>query len=134
MSDDNAEAKGRRLGDAAARLTQDTSDLVREQVRGMREEFTARAAEAGVGAGLLAAGGVCGMFALCSAHQTALRALESALPRTRAVAALTLGYGVAATALTVAGLKKVRETTAASGEALDQTRRGFSQEFGNVSS
>lgn len=126
--DEDAKERGRRLGEAASRLTQDTADIVREQVRDVARQWAGTAADAGIGVGLLALGGVLGAFALATAHQTLLRGLESVLPRRRAAAVLTLGYGAGATALIMVGAAKVRETAVVSGQALDRARQGVGHE------
>ncbi|MEV6793441.1 phage holin family protein [Streptomyces sp. NPDC051320] len=131
MADDSAEAKdGRRLGDAAARLTEDTTELVRQQLREVREELTATLQRAGIGAGLLGGAALCGGLAVAAAHQTALRGLERVLPRASAAAVLCTVYGATGATLAVIGLKKLRAVADVSDAALDQARRSTPGEPG----
>jgi hypothetical protein len=109
--------------DAAARLTRDTAALAREQIGQLVKELTATVREAGAGAALLGGAGVCGVLALAAAHQSALRTLETMMPRPLAAVTLTGVYGGAAAALTTAGLKKIRAAADASGAALSEAHQ-----------
>jgi hypothetical protein len=108
---------------AATRLTRDTAALVREQVEQLTRDLADTVRDAGAGAVLLAGAGTCGLLALAAAHQSALRALESMMPRPLAAMTLTAAYGGGAAALASAGLKKIKEAADASGDALAENRR-----------
>jgi hypothetical protein len=108
---------------AATRLTRDTAALVREQVEQLTRDLADTVRDAGAGALLLAGAATCGLLALAAAHQSALRALESMMPRPLAAMTLTAAYGGGAAALASAGLKKIKEAADASGDALAENRR-----------
>ena len=108
---------------AATRLTRDTAALVREQVEQLTRDLADTVRDAGAGAVLLAGAATCGLLALAAAHQSALRALESMMPRPLAAMTLTAAYGGGAAALASAGLKKIKEAADASGDALAENRR-----------
>jgi hypothetical protein len=104
-------------------LTRDTAALVREQVEQLTRDLADTVRDAGAGALLLAGAATCGLLALAAAHQSALRALESMMPRPLAAMTLTAAYGGGAAALASAGLKKIKEAADASGDALAENRR-----------
>jgi hypothetical protein len=112
----------RRLGDAAARLREDTAELVRQELREVRDELADTMRRAGVGGAALAGAGALGLLAAVAAHQTALRALESVLPRPAAAAVLGLGYAAGAAGLAVYGAERLRAAAQSSGEAIDKVR------------
>ncbi|MFJ7903686.1 phage holin family protein [Streptomyces sp. NPDC096198] len=97
-----------RVGDTAARLAQDTAQLVRHEILAVQGELRAALRRIGAGGALLGAAGVSGVLALWSAHETALRALESKLPGPRAPAVLGCAYAAGAVALGAAARDRVR--------------------------
>jgi hypothetical protein len=121
QGDDSAEGRSR-VGDAAARLAQDTAQLARHEILAVQSEVRAALRRIGAGGALLGAAGVCGLLALWSAHETALRTLESALPGARASAALACAYATSAATLGVAARNRVRAAGQASADALDRAR------------
>ncbi|MFE0328982.1 phage holin family protein [Streptomyces sp. NPDC003753] len=121
QGDDSAESRSR-VGDAAARLAQDTAQLARHEILAVQSEVRAALRRFGAGGALLGAAGVCGLLALWSAHETALRALEPALPGARASAVLTCAYATGAATLGVAARNRVRAAGQASADALDRAR------------
>ncbi|MBS2965695.1 phage holin family protein [Actinocrinis puniceicyclus] len=108
---------------AATRLTRDTTALVREQVEQLTRELAGTVRDAGAGAVLLAGAGACGLLAVAAAHQTAMRALESMMPRPLAAVTLTVAYGAGAAAMSAAGMKKIKDAADASAEALAENRQ-----------
>jgi hypothetical protein len=108
---------------AATRLTRDTAALVREQVEQLTRDLADTVRDAGAGAVLLAGAGTCGLLALAAAHQSALRTLESMMPRPLAAITMTIAYGAGAAALATAGMKKIKEAADASAETLAETRQ-----------
>ncbi|GAA3039164.1 phage holin family protein [Streptomyces glomeratus] len=119
QGDDSSDGRVR-VGDAAARLAQDTAQLVRHEILAAQSEVRAALRRIGAGGALLGAAGVCGVLALWSAHETALRALESKLPGPRASALLGCVYVAGAVALGAAARDRVRAGVHASADALDQ--------------
>ncbi|MEU6369295.1 phage holin family protein [Streptomyces sp. NPDC046931] len=119
QGDDSPEGRAR-VGDAAARLAQDTAQLVRHEILAVQSEVRAALRRIGAGGALLGAAGACGVLALWSAHETALRALESKLPGPRASALLGCFYVAGAVALGTAARDRVRAGVDASADALEQ--------------
>ncbi|MFI2646031.1 phage holin family protein [Streptomyces sp. NPDC018610] len=109
-----------RVGDAAARLGQDAAELARREVRAMRGDLMAGLRESAAGGALFAGAGVCGILALCTAHETVLRALESVMPRGRAAALLTCFYGSGAVVLALAARDRVGAAADVTAEALEK--------------
>lgn len=112
----------RRARSAADRLSQDTAALLREELDRIRGEMTAALRRAGLGGAALAGAGVCGVLALWSAHETALRSLEAVLPPARAAAVLTAAYAAGGTALVCVGRAKMRGAGRASHEVMERVR------------
>jgi hypothetical protein len=108
---------------AATRLTRDTAALVREQVEQLTRDLAGTVRDAGAGAVFLAGAGTCGLLALAAAHQSALRLLESLMPRPLAAMTMTAAYGAGAAALATAGVKKIKEAADSSTEALAENRQ-----------
>ena len=108
---------------AATRLTRDTAALVREQVEQLTRDLAGTVRDAGAGAVFLAGAGTCGLLALAAAHQSALRTLESMMPRPLAAMTMTTAYGAGAAALAMAGMKKIKEAADTSTETLSENRQ-----------
>lgn len=125
MSADRPEPQAgtQRARDAAARLSHDTAELVRQELAEVRSELAATIRRAGWGATLVAGSGVCGLLALWAGHETLLRALEAVMPPKRAAATLTAAYACCAGALALCGRGRLRTAVAASGEAVEHVRR-----------
>lgn len=119
QGDDSAEGRAT-VGDAAARLAQDTAQLVRHEILAVQGEIRAALRRIGAGGALLGAAGVCGGLALWSAHETALRVLETKLPGPRASAVLGCAYAAGAVALGAAARDRVRTGVQTSADAFDQ--------------
>ena len=124
QGDDSAEGRSS-MGNAAARLAQDTAQLARPEILAVQSEVRAALRRIGAGGALLGAAGVCGLLALWSAHETALRALERPLPGARASAVLGCAYATGAATLGLAARNRVRAAVDASTEALDQAHEAM---------
>jgi Putative Actinobacterial Holin-X, holin superfamily III len=119
QGDDSAEGRSR-VGDAAARMAQDTAQLARHEILAVQSEVRAALRRIGAGGVLLGAAGVCGLLALWSAHETALRTLESVLPGARAPAVLGCAYATGAATLGLAARNRVLAAAEASAAALER--------------
>ncbi|WP_306187293.1 MULTISPECIES: phage holin family protein [unclassified Streptomyces] len=117
---DEASSGAGRASDAASRLGQDLAEVARREVRALRDDLMAGLRRFGVGGALFAGAGVCGLLALCSAHETALRGLEAVMPRGRAAAVLTCVYGCGAAVLTRAACNRVNAAAEAAADALEK--------------
>ncbi|SCF34960.1 Putative Holin-X, holin superfamily III [Micromonospora purpureochromogenes] len=110
MSDAAAGRSGG-IGRAAGptdRLAAEVAEVVRAEVREVRTHVLRAVRPAGVGLALLATAGGCVVLGAGAASATALRLLETFLPRRLATAGLTGGYLVAAVVLGRAGLTQLR--------------------------
>ncbi|MGK9465165.1 phage holin family protein (plasmid) [Streptomyces sp. G6] len=120
MQGDDSTSAGGRMGDAAARLAQDTTELARREIGAVQEEVLAALKRFGAGGVLLVGAGTCGLLALWAAHETVLRAAESVLPRDRAAAVLACVYCAGGAALGVAARNRVRAAADATAGALEK--------------
>jgi len=68
------------IGELVARITEETSTLVRDELRLAQLEMARKGKYAGIGAGLLGAGGVLAVFALGSLVAAAVLGLAVVLP------------------------------------------------------
>ncbi|AEW99253.1 phage holin family protein [Streptantibioticus cattleyicolor] len=108
------------VSDAAGRLSQDVASLVRAELDRAKAELTDTARRAGTGTGAFAVAAVSGVFALVAAHQSLLAALERAVSRRAAAAALTCAYTACAAASAWYGYDRLCQARAASRQALRQ--------------
>jgi len=107
--------------DAAARLSQDTADLIRAELQRSRTELLSAARRGGGAAALLGGAGVCGVLALATGTVTVLRVLEAVTGPKRAALLLTLAYGGGAAALAFTGVRAAQAAAASAQQAVDAT-------------
>ncbi|MFC8918323.1 phage holin family protein [Streptomyces sp. NPDC057116] len=91
---------------------------VREGIDTARDEAALGLSEARHAVVALAAGGVCGLLALLSAHSTLVRGLERVWAPEKVTGALTVVYASGASVLVHYGSKRMRVARAASHKAL----------------
>ncbi|RBP61987.1 putative superfamily III holin-X [Brevibacterium sanguinis] len=89
------------------RLSEQTSRLVRDEMKLARAELTAKAKQGGIGAGYLGAGGVLALFGFGSLIATAIIALALILPAWAAALIVTVVLFIAAGIAAMMGKKKV---------------------------
>ncbi len=130
---DDAASAGDRMGDAAARLAQDTAELARREIRTIQDEAVTALKGFGAGGVLLAGAGTCGVLALWAAHETLLRALESVLPKGRATAALACAYSAGAAALGLAARDRIRAAADATTTAMEKEAGELEREHPGMS-
>lgn len=105
--------------EAAARLGQDTADLVRAEVQRRRDDLVATAWRSSTSIALFGGAALCGVLAMASAEATMLRAMEKVMPRGRAALVLTLVQSAGALGLALAGRNAMQQAGAAAKETLD---------------
>ncbi|MET7969374.1 phage holin family protein [Micromonospora sp. NPDC005305] len=134
MTEEAADLPGRARATASPtdRLAADVADVVREEVREVRQQLADAALPAGVGLALLATAGGCLVLGVGAASTTALRMLESFLPRRLAASGLTAGYLVAAAVLGRMGLEQLRAAGGSSARLADEVRNAVSATAGRV--
>ncbi|MGN9778070.1 phage holin family protein [Micromonospora sp. H33] len=113
-------------------MAADLADVVREEVRAIRQQLANAALPAGVGFGLLATAGGCLVLGAGAASTTVLRILETFLPRRLASSGLTAGYLVAAAFLGRLGLEQLRAAGGSSARLADEVRNAVSATAGRV--
>ncbi|MGR6320231.1 phage holin family protein [Micromonospora soli] len=120
------------MASPADRLAEDVAEVVRAEVRAVRSQLADAARPAGLGFVLLAAAGGCAVLGVGAASTTALRMLESFLPRRLAAAGLTGGYLLAAVLLGRVGLDQLRAAGGSSARLADEVRDAVSATAGRV--
>ncbi|WBB67706.1 phage holin family protein [Micromonospora sp. WMMD812] len=108
------------------RLAAEVAEVVRDEVREVRAQLLRVARPTGVGLALLATAGGCLVLGAGAASATALRLLETFLPRRLATAGLTGGYLVAAVVLGRAGLTQLRAAGGGSAWLADEMQDAVS--------
>jgi Putative Actinobacterial Holin-X, holin superfamily III len=112
------------IADAFAQLSQETATLVRQEIQAAKTEMVDRLTKLAPGAGMLAAGGAAGLFAVASAYRLSLRLLEARMSPTKAALLATTLYGAAATALITTALRQIKEAPAPfPAETVEATRQ-----------
>lgn len=95
------------------RLSEQTSRLVRDELRLAQSEFTAKAKQGGIGAGFLGAGGLLAWFGLGALIATAILGLAVILPAWAAALIVTAVLFVAAAIAALLGKKKMERLSLA---------------------
>jgi uncharacterized membrane protein YqjE len=105
----SSEAGGDSTGELVSRLSQDLSQLVRDELRLAQLEVSGKAKKAGIGAGMLGAAGILALYGLGVLIATAILALALALDAW--LAALIVGVVLLAVAgiAALVGKKRVAE-------------------------
>ncbi|MFC0506468.1 phage holin family protein [Micromonospora costi] len=119
-------AGGGRAGNVAENLAENVAGVVREEMVAVQRQLTQAALPAGAGVALLAAAGGCLILGAGAASTTALRMLESFLPRRLAAAGMTAGYLAAAVVLGRLGLAQLRAAGGGSARVADEVRHAVS--------
>lgn len=124
--------QGGRMSSPADRLAMDVADVVREEVRAVRGQLADAARPAGVGILLVAAAGGCLVLGAGAASTTALRVLDSFLPRRLAASGLSLGYVAAAVVLGRIGLRQLQAAGGSSARLAEEVQDVVSATAGRV--
>lgn len=103
-------------GDLIARMTEQTSTLIRDEMRLAQAEMSAKAKHAGTGLGMFGAGGLLAFFGIASLITTAILALALVLPAWAAALIVTAVLFAAAAVVSLLGKKQVEQATPAKPE------------------
>ncbi|MDO5745726.1 MAG: phage holin family protein [Micrococcaceae bacterium] len=95
-------------GELIARLSEQSSTLIRDEMRLAKAEFGEKAKYAGVGLGMFGAGGLLGFFGVAVAIATAVMALALIWPAWLAGLAVTVVLFIMAGVVALVGKKKVK--------------------------
>lgn len=107
--------------EAAARLGQDTADLVRAEVQRRRDDLMATVWRSSTALALFGGAAGCGVLAVAMGEVAVLRGLEKVMPRGRAALVLTTFHVASAVGLALAGRRAMERAGAAAQAALDKT-------------
>jgi uncharacterized membrane protein YqjE len=109
------------FGELLSGLAADMSTLVKQEIELAKVELSAKAKDAGKGAGLLAGAGVAGLLALMTLTALLVIALDAVLELWLAALIVLVLWAVVAAALGLAGRTKLREATPAVPEETVET-------------
>jgi Flp pilus assembly protein TadB len=110
--DGNNDLYDRPTGELLSRLSQQTTDLVRQEIELAKAELTAKGKRAGVGAGMFGGAGLFGVFAFAALTTAIIAALQLAMPVWVAALIVAVVYGIVAAVLAQRGKQKVQDVGA----------------------
>jgi uncharacterized membrane protein YqjE len=99
------------MGELFKQLSEDLSSLVRQELKLAQVEMTEKGKKAGLGAGLLGAGGIIGLLALGALTACLIAALATGMETWLAALIVAVVYAAAAGVLALGGKNKVSEAT-----------------------
>jgi uncharacterized membrane protein YqjE len=99
------------IGDLLKRLSQETTQLVRQEMELAKAEMAEKGKRAGVGAGMFGAAGVVGLLALGALTAFLIMLLDGALANWLSALVVAVVYGAIAGVLALRGRTKVQEAT-----------------------
>jgi Flp pilus assembly protein TadB len=102
----------RPTGELLSRLSQQTTDLVRQEIDLAKAELSAKAKQAGVGASMFGGAGLFGVFAFAALTTAIVAALQLAMPVWVAALIVAVVYGIVAAVLAQRGKQKVQDVGA----------------------
>ncbi|WP_293785048.1 phage holin family protein [uncultured Aeromicrobium sp.] len=97
------------IGELLARLSQETSRLVRDEIRLAQAELSETGKRAGIGLGLFSVGGVLAWFGLGALVAAAILALQLVMPAWLAAAIVAVVLFIAAGIAALTGKKQVQQ-------------------------
>lgn len=125
MAQDNAtdQLRDRSTGDLLKQLSDQTTNLVRQEIELAKLEFREKGKKAGLGAGMFGGAGLFGVFALGTLTACIVLALATFLPAWLAALIVTVVYGAVAGVLALRGRAEVQQATPPLPEqAVDSTK------------
>jgi uncharacterized membrane protein YqjE len=102
----------RPTGELLSRLSQQTTDLVRQEIELAKAELTEKGKRAGAGASMFGGAGALGFFAFAALTTAIVAALQLAMPVWVAALIVAVVYGIVAAVLAQRGRQKVQEVGA----------------------
>jgi len=105
------EQRDNSTGELVKQLSQQTSQLIRQELELAKAELTEKGKVAGKGAGILGGAGVAGLLALGSLTAFLVLLLSEAMDAWVAALIVTVIWGAVAGVLAITGREKVREGT-----------------------
>jgi uncharacterized membrane protein YqjE len=114
----------RSLGEIVSDVTQDLTELLRQEMELAKTELKQEVAKAGKGVGLVGGAGVAGHLFLLFVSLTAVFALDEAMPLWAAALIVSALWGVAAAVLGLTGKKAIQEAN----PQLPKTQRSLKED------
>ena len=108
-SANNNDLRQEPIGDLFKRLSQETTQLVRQEMELAKAEMTEKGKRAGVGAGMFGAAGVVGLLALGALTAFLIMLLDGALANWLSALIVAVVYGAIAGVLALRGRTKVQD-------------------------
>jgi uncharacterized membrane protein YqjE len=99
----------RPTGELLRELSQQTTDLVRQEIELAKAELGEKGKRAGIGAGMFGGAGLFGVAAFAVLTVAIVAALDLAMPLWLAALIVTVVYGIVAAVLAQTGKQKVQE-------------------------
>jgi membrane protein len=99
------------IADLMRRLSEQTTELVRQEIELAKAELQVKGKKAGIGAGMFGGAGVFGFYAFGALTACAILALATAVDGWLAALIVAVVYGAIAGVLALTGKNKVQEAT-----------------------
>lgn len=123
-----SETTHRSTGELIARMSEQTSTLIRDEMRLAQAELSAKAKHAGTGLGMFGAGGLLAFFGIAALITTAILALALVLPAWAAALIVTAVLFAAAAVVSLLGKKQVEQATPVKPErAMDNVKHDVAE-------
>jgi uncharacterized membrane protein YqjE len=107
--DDAGDLRERPFGELLKQLSEETTQLVHQEIELAKAELTHKTKQAGIGAALFGAAGAIGLLALAALTTCFILALDAAMPAWLAALIVAVVYGAVAAVLALRGRAKVRQ-------------------------
>ena len=99
----------RPIGELLSQLAEETTTLVRQELKLFQAEMTDKGKRAGLGLGMVGAGGILALFAVAALTTCFIAALSLAMPVWVAALIVAVVYGAAAGIVAMRGKQQVQE-------------------------
>ena len=107
--DNQADLRERPLGELLRMLSQETTQLVKQELELAKAEVAQKGKQAGIGAGFLGGAGVAGLLALGALSACLILLLDLVMPAWLAALIVAVAWGVVAAVLGLRGRDKVTQ-------------------------
>jgi uncharacterized membrane protein YqjE len=114
--------RDRSVADLVKELSQETSELVRQELALARAELREQGKRAGKGAGMLGGAGVAGLLTLGSLTAMVIALLDMAMATWVAALIVTVVWAVVAGVLALQGRNKIKEATPPAPRTVDTVK------------
>jgi uncharacterized membrane protein YqjE len=114
--------RDRSVADLVKELSQETSELVRQELALARAELREQGKRAGTGAGMLGGAGVAGLLTLGSLTAMVIALLDMAMATWVAALIVTVVWAVVAGVLALQGRNKIKEATPPAPQTVDTVK------------